>query len=101
KTGLDYSWYMGVAGDGENIYVGCSGTNRPFFVSPETDGVNWTVYQGGKQTFSSDPFEMAYDAENGIMYSSNWEGLFALKVLGKGNAVRDPARAAHSPQGQA
>jgi hypothetical protein len=88
KTGLDYSWYMGVSGDGENIYVGNTGENRPFFVSPETDGMTWTQYRGGAQKFSSQPFEMFYDSTNGIMYSSNWGGLYALKVVKGGNAVR-------------
>lgn len=93
-AGLDYSWYMGVAGDGNNIYLAGTGGNRPFFVSPETDGTTWTAYQGGKQTVSSDPFEMFYDSANGIMYSANWEGLYALKVLG-GNAVRDAVPGKH------
>lgn len=88
KTGLDYSWYMGVSGDGEKIYVGGTGENRPFFVSPETDGLTWTQYQGGTQKFSTQPFEMFYDSTNGIMYSSNWGGLYALKVVKGGNAVR-------------
>jgi hypothetical protein len=87
--GLDYSWYMGVCGDGQFIYIGNSGENRPFFVSPESDGTQWSVYRGGAQTFSSDPFEMGYDPVNGIMYSSNWEGLFALKTT-SGASVNDP-----------
>jgi hypothetical protein len=88
KTGLDYSWYMGVSGDGTNIYTGNTGTGRPMFVSPETDGQTWTPYQGGAQTFTSEPFEMFFDSTNGIMYSANWGGLYALKVLGKNSAVR-------------
>lgn len=86
--GLDYSWYMGVAGDGENVYVAGVGQNRPYFVSPETDGQNWKAYEGGKQTFSSQPFEMHYDSANGIMYSATWDGLWALKVIKSGNAVK-------------
>jgi hypothetical protein len=88
KTGLDYSWYMGVSGDGDNIYVAGVGENRPFFVSPESDGINWTPYQGGAQKFSSQPFEMHYDSANGIMYSANWNGMYALKVPGKTGAIR-------------
>jgi hypothetical protein len=81
---------MGVAGDGENIYVGNNGP-APMYVSPETDGTTWTKYRGGAQSFSSQPFEMHYDSANGIMYSANWDGLYALKVVKGGNAVR-PAR---------
>jgi hypothetical protein len=100
KTGLDYSWYMGVSGDGTNLYIGNTGTDRPFFVSPESDGTTWTAYQGGAQTFDSEPFEMFYDSANGIMYSANWEGLYALKVIGPGNAVmpRIPARQGRNPR---
>jgi hypothetical protein len=85
---------MGVSGDGDNIYVGGFGENRPFFVSPESDGVTWTQYQGGAQKFSSQPFEMHYDSANGIMYSASWNGLYALKVLGKTGAIRPTARKA-------
>jgi hypothetical protein len=85
-TGLDYSWYIGICGDGNFLYTATSGTNRPFFTSPETDGLTWTAYQGGTQKFSTDPFEMFFDSTNRIMYSANWEGLYALKVLGAGNA---------------
>ncbi|MEO7424606.1 MAG: hypothetical protein ABI036_05420 [Fibrobacteria bacterium] len=100
KTGLDYSWYMGVSGDGVNLYIGNTGTHRPIFVSPESDGLTWTAYQGGAQTFDSEPFEMFYDSANGIMYSANWEGLYALKVISAGNAVlpRIPARQGRNPR---
>ena len=81
-NGLDYSWYIGVCGDGNYLYTASSGTNRPFWTSPESDGLTWTPYQGGAQTFTTDPFEMFFDSTNRIMYSANWEGLFALKVLG-------------------
>jgi hypothetical protein len=86
--GLDYSWYIGVCGDGNYLYTGTSGTNRPFFTSPENDGLTWTAYQGGTQTFTTDPFEMFFDSTNRIMYSANWEGLFALKVVGSMNVRR-------------
>ncbi len=87
KTGLDYSWYMGVAGDGNYIYLAGVGENRPFFVSPESDGTKWEPYEGGAQTFSTQPFEMFFDAKNGILYSASWGGLYALKVTGKQNAI--------------
>jgi photosystem II stability/assembly factor-like uncharacterized protein len=93
KTGLDYSWYMGVSGDGENIYVGNTGPDRPFFVSRETDGLTWTPYRGGAQKFATQPFEMAYDSANGILYSANWGGLYALKV-DRADSVRKIAPAA-------
>ena len=93
KTGLDYSWYIGVSGDGKNLYTAGSGTNRPFFISPESDGTAWTAFQGGAQTFSSQPFEMFFDSANGIMYSANWEGLFALKVADGNNSIGGPVPA--------
>ena len=62
KKGLVYSWYMGICGDGSNLYTACSNENQPFFTSPEKDGSTWTAYRGGKQKFSNVPFEMRYDA---------------------------------------
>jgi len=88
-TGLDYSWYMGITGDGKTLYTAGVGDARPFFVSPETDGVNWTSYRKGAQTFSAqEPFEMFCDTVNGIVYSANWGGLYALKTAPEDAAVR-------------
>jgi hypothetical protein len=83
KAGLTYSWYIGVCGDGTNIYTGCTNANEPMFVTPETDGNNWRAFtfNGETQKFSAEPFEMAYDAKNHIMYAASWyEGLLALKI---------------------
>jgi photosystem II stability/assembly factor-like uncharacterized protein len=89
-NGLPYSWYMGICGDGTNLYTsGSSGGSLPFYTSPESDGLNWTAYQGGAQTFSSEPFEMFYDPTNKIMYSASWgAGLLALNL---NSAVPEPA----------
>jgi hypothetical protein len=79
--GLVYSWYMGVCGDGTNLYIACSNDKEPFFTSPERDGLTWTAYNGGRQTFSSEPFEMRYDPRHHILYAASWgEGLLALKT---------------------
>lgn len=94
KTGLDYSWYIGIIGDGKTLYTAGSGTDRPFFSSPESDGETWTAYRGGAQTFSTQPFEMAYDSTNGIVYSSSWGGLYAMKVPPPGSGIRVPGGAA-------
>jgi hypothetical protein len=75
----------GICGDGNLLYTARTlGNNTPYWTSPETDGIIWTPFNGGKQTFQNGgPFEMAFDAVNGIMYSSNWEqGCWALKVDG-------------------
>jgi photosystem II stability/assembly factor-like uncharacterized protein len=81
KNGLIYSWYMGICGDGENLYTAGVNENQPFFTSAEADGLTWSAYSGGKQKFSAAPFEMFYDAKNRIMYAASWhEGLLALKV---------------------
>jgi photosystem II stability/assembly factor-like uncharacterized protein len=85
-AGLDYSWYIGICGDGNYLYTGTSGVDRPFFTSPENNGLMWSEYQGGVQKFSTDPFEMFFDSTNRIMYSANWEGLYALKVIEAGVA---------------
>jgi hypothetical protein len=96
KDGLDYAWYIGIIGDGKALYTAGSGAGRPFFTSPETDGTTWAAYGGGAQTFSTEPFEMAYDSANGIVYSSNWGGLYALKVPAQDAALRSPPRRARA-----
>ena len=79
KTGLTYSWYTGIIGDGKNIYTGSSSEKQPFFVSPEADGRNWKKFND--QTFSAAPFAMALDPTNRILYSASWgEGLLAVKL---------------------
>jgi len=82
KNGLVYSWYMGICGDGQNIYTACTNKDQPFFVSPENDGVTWKPLN--EQKFSAVPFEMAFDPIHKILYSASWEeGLLAIK-LGSG-----------------
>jgi photosystem II stability/assembly factor-like uncharacterized protein len=81
NRGLPYSWYMGICGDGTNLFTSPSASGQPFYVSPENNGLAWTAYNGGAQTFSSEPFEMAYDSTNHIMYSASWgAGLLALRT---------------------
>lgn len=93
NNGLDYSWYIGVCGDGNLLYTSCSnGGNAPFFTSPESDGTKWTKFQNGTQTFTSQPFEMYYDKANNIMYSANWEGLFALRTSPAQTALHQPGK---------
>lgn len=91
-TGLDYSWYMGITGDGKTLYTAGVGDGRPFFVSSEADGMNWTSFRKGAQTFSAQgPFEMFCDSANGIVYSAEWGGLYALKTDPQDVAVRPRA----------
>jgi MYXO-CTERM domain-containing protein len=89
-----------VHGDGTTLYTGKSfGANQPFSVSPETDGVTWKPFN--TQMFPDGPYEMAYDAQNGILYSSNWSsGVWALKV-GDGAGVPAPAGGGACPPGGA
>lgn len=77
--GLTYSWYMGICGDGKNLYTACSNKDQPFFVSPENDGRTWKPLND--QKFSAAPFEMAYDPVHKILYAASWEeGLLAMKL---------------------
>jgi hypothetical protein len=70
-----------IIGDGNYLYTHKQGSAGPFYVSAETDGLTWSAYQGGAQSLNDGPFEMTFDAENGILYASNWTaGMWALKV---------------------
>lgn len=79
KTGLVYSWYMGIIGDGDRIYTACTNKDQPFFVSDERDGQTWRPLN--EQKFSAAPFAMGYDPKHKILYAASWEeGLLALQV---------------------
>jgi hypothetical protein len=90
-TGIVNNWYYyGIWGDGINLYTslsftgdngGYGGGNQPFLTSLETDGVTWSNFQGGAQTFTDGPYYMHYEPNSGIMYSANWAaGLLALQA---------------------
>jgi photosystem II stability/assembly factor-like uncharacterized protein len=79
--------YYAVAGDGSFLYaqLGNTGDNtvgpQPYVVSPESDGTQWTPYNG--QTFGDGPYRMAFDPVNRVLYSANWnDGVWALRVKG-------------------
>jgi len=54
--GLDYSWYIGICGDGNFLYTGTKRRLPAVLHFAWDDGLTWTAYQGGTQTFSTDPF---------------------------------------------
>ena len=79
--------FYAIVGDGSYLYTCLANTGgdtvgkTPYLISPETDGMTWTPYHGGAQTFSDGPYRMAFDPVNRIIYSSNWKaGVWALKV---------------------
>ena len=81
-----FSYYYTVYGDGTTLYTGAAytGTNggkpQPFYTSPESDGLTWTV-MAGEQNFIDGPYMMRLDSANRIMYAANWgAGLLALKL---------------------
>jgi MYXO-CTERM domain-containing protein len=96
SVGPNGTW--AVYGDGTTLYTGKSfGANQPYFVSPEKDGMTWTPFND--QKFPDGPYEMAYDAVNGILYSSNWSsGVWALKV-GDGSPAAAPPPNPNCPTG--
>lgn len=83
---LPFAYYYSVYGDGAALYTSRSYTGSngqepaPYFTSAEADGIAWKEH-GAHQKFADGPFQMAFDAANGILYSANWDtGLLALKV---------------------
>jgi hypothetical protein len=80
QVGADGS-YTSVFGDGSHLYTMRYYGPAPFITASESDGMNWAPYEGGAQKFVMGPFEQAFDATNGILYSSTWQSnLLALKV---------------------
>lgn len=91
-----------VGSDGNYIYSkqAYNGGAGYYYRTPENDGLTWTAYgQGG--SFSAGPFEMAFDATDGILYASTWQdGMLAMKVAGSTsaqNALKEPVRAVSKP----
>jgi hypothetical protein len=71
--------YIGIVGDGTNLYTSGHDHVAEFQTSPESDGLVWRNYN--QQLSNAGSFELAYDAANGIIYSANeYDGLMALKV---------------------
>jgi photosystem II stability/assembly factor-like uncharacterized protein len=88
KNGLSYAYYLGMVGDGKNIYTlqsfpdAGANYNQPYVTSLETDGTTWTPYQGGAQKFKDGPYRIRFDKVNRIIYSANWvAGVWALRVI--------------------
>lgn len=87
-TKLPYAQYFGVQGDGKNFYASpscaCTGApyNKPFFTSPESDGLTWTPYQGGAQTFGNGPNGLRLNPTTRVLYAADWDaGFWALRVV--------------------
>jgi hypothetical protein len=71
--------YYGIVGDGTRLWGQPASTGGnpadplpPIFTSPETDGMTWTPYRPDLVFPENGPMAMAFDAANGIVYSSNW-----------------------------
>ena len=103
STGLTYSEYYCIMSDGTNLYTGVStGSNNPpdyIMTSKESDGLNWTKCDGGKESFVDGPITMAFDSVNQIMYAACWHaGILALKIPGSSTEVSvSPAKAVSVP----
>jgi len=87
NTGLSFSYYYVVFGDGKTLYTSpaYTGTNGgaplPYYSSAESDGATWTPDRGGTQKLVDGPYQMAYDSANGILYAASFgAGLVAMKV---------------------
>jgi photosystem II stability/assembly factor-like uncharacterized protein len=79
EVGPSANGFTAVHGDGELLYTAVIYGPAPFSVSPEDDGVTWTMQN--EQQFEQGPFEMAFDPVNRILYSASWnDGVWALRV---------------------
>jgi hypothetical protein len=68
--------YMSLVGDGTFIYTASANTGTStvgpvrYYYTPESDGTNWKPYDS--QTFIDGPMSMTFDAQNSVVFSSNW-----------------------------
>jgi hypothetical protein len=68
-----------IFGDGTHLYTAPMYGPSSYLTSLETDGTTWTAVN--PQQFKMGPFEMAFDAANGILYTASWnDGLWAMKI---------------------
>ena len=73
--------FLSVIGDGNFLYTAPHFGPSPFLVAPEDDDQNWTPFDPNGHQFREGPFEMAFDAENRILYAACiTDGIWALKV---------------------
>jgi hypothetical protein len=79
NTGLPWTYFMSVIGDGNILYTGNGLTAGGFYTSPESDGITWTKFNS--QQFSNGAARLAVAYTNGIVYGScAQDGLWALKT---------------------
>lgn len=67
--------YNAVVGDGTVLYAqpantGAAQQKNTYFTSAETDGLTWVAFN--QQQFTDGPMAMVFDAQNRVVYSSNW-----------------------------
>jgi hypothetical protein len=88
-NGLPVWSYYAVFGANGTLYTQLSftggnqygGGHQPYMVSNINDGLTWTAFQGGAQTFGDGPMNFVYSPQTGVLYSSNWaSGLWALQA---------------------
>jgi hypothetical protein len=73
--------FLSIMGDGESLYTAALFGPTPILTAREENDEDWAPFGGGAQVFSHGPFEMAFDAANGILYSaSQHAGVWALKI---------------------
>ena len=64
----------------------------PFSVSPEEDGVTWTMHN--EQQFQQGPFEMAFDAHRNLLHVTDFRAsvLRIVDLAGLVDATKPPPR---------
>lgn len=67
---LGTKYYFTIIGDGDRLYTRAWNDTGPYMVSPETDGLNWTALEAGKNP-SGDTFYLEFDTVNRVLYSGN------------------------------
>ncbi len=74
-----YAGFNSVIGDGNRLYT-APVFGPAFITASEADDMTWAPFAGGP-ALDSGPFEMTFDAANGIVYAGVWNaGVWALKV---------------------
>jgi len=80
------TWTSSVIGDGKRLYSSPAFVGQPYnlpvYVAPQggaDEGTQWTPMS--TQVLAHGPWRMVFDADNGIVYSANWNGgAWALTV---------------------
>jgi hypothetical protein len=80
-VGPENQGFIGIVGDGTNMYAKSHDRSTPIITATENDGDDWSDYAPQPEEFFGGSYEFAFDATNRIVYGAFLTaGVMALKL---------------------